>query len=116
MSITNLIRRGGLSTYATATSMTVATRNSVDIKSVAEVATVAVAVLPIEQNQSLIKFVQLCCDGASVTVDQVINSLLSEDDENDIVNGYVSKESLRLHINLWINAGKPYYSGKGFEK
>ena len=47
-----------------------------------------------------------------VEAQQVIDGLLSSDDERDIINGNVPVESLRLHIELWIKAGKPHYSDK----
>ncbi len=57
-------------------------------------------------------FVRLCCDGLPVETQQVIDNLLSSIDEQDIMDGKTPIESLRLHIDLWITAGKPHYSGK----
>jgi len=65
-----------------------------------------------KQSIDLYQFVQRCCSGFPVKVQQVIDHLLSVDDEQDIINGEVPAESLRLHIELWISAGKPHYSGK----
>lgn len=61
----------------------------------------------------LINFVEKCCVNLQVEPQQVIDGLLSIDDEQDIINGDIPVESLRLHIELWISAGKPHYSGKG---
>lgn len=60
----------------------------------------------------LISFVEKCCINLQVEPQQVIDGLLSIDDEQDIINGDTTVESLRLHIELWISAGKPHYSGK----
>ena len=60
----------------------------------------------------LISFVEKCCVNLQVEPQQVIDGLLSIDDEQDIINGDTPAESLRLHIELWISAGKPHYSGK----
>lgn len=61
---------------------------------------------------NLIEFVSRCCQGFSVTAQQVIDHLLSIEDEQDIINGDTPVDSLRLHIKLWIENGMPHYSGK----
>ena len=61
---------------------------------------------------SMIDFVKKCCGKLPVEAQQVINGLLSSNDEQDIVNGNVLAESLYLHIELWLQADQPYYSGK----
>lgn len=61
---------------------------------------------------NLIEYVDRCCQGLSVTAQQVIDNLLSTEDEQDIINGDTPENSLRLHIELWIKSGMPYYSGK----
>ena len=60
----------------------------------------------------LFDFVSSCCGGHKVDPQQVINRLLSVEDEQDIINGLVPPESLRLHIKVWCEMGKPHYSGK----
>ncbi|MCC5792828.1 MAG: hypothetical protein JJT82_09525 [Legionellaceae bacterium] len=60
----------------------------------------------------LYHFVQRCCVGFSVNGQQVIDHLLSVDDEQDIINGDTPADSLQLHIKLWIEGGMPHYSGK----
>ena len=60
----------------------------------------------------LINFVEKCCVNLQIEPQQVIDGLLSTDDEQDIINGDIPAESLRLHIELWMLAGKPHYSGK----
>lgn len=64
------------------------------------------------QQHDLQQFVLRCCEGGRVKAQLVIDHLLSVDDEQDIINGMVPAESLRLHIETWILAGKPHYSGK----
>lgn len=61
---------------------------------------------------NLVEFVSRCCQGFSVTAQQVIDNLLSTEDEQDIINGDTPEISLRLHIELWIKNGMPHYSGK----
>lgn len=56
--------------------------------------------------------VESACTGLSVSPIQVINDLLSIEDEQDIINNLIPAESLRLHIDVWVGMGKPYYSGK----
>ena len=63
-------------------------------------------------KENLTKFVQRCCIGLPVTSNQVIDNLLSVDDEIDIINGETPADSLRLHIQLWVENNMPYYSGK----
>lgn len=60
----------------------------------------------------LVDFVQDCVREFDIKPQQVIDNLLSIDDEQDIITGSISPQSLRLHIELWLKAGKPYYSGK----
>ena len=64
----------------------------------------------------IINFVEKCCVNLKIETQQVIDGLLSTDDEQDIINGYIPVESLRLHIELWISSGKPHYSGKAQSK
>lgn len=114
MTISSLIRKDGLIKHMTATSATVATPESIHVDSVAKVATVAVAMSVRDANfkENLTKFVHRCCVGLPVTTQQVIDNLLSIDDELDIINGAIPVDSLRLHIQLWIESDMPYYSGK----
>ena len=100
----------------TATSATVATQGVTNCVSVADVATVAVTTLPeTARLQKLTRFVEQCCIGLPVNAQQVVEHLLSVDDEQDIINDEIPEESLRLHIKLWVEAGKPHYSGKKLE-
>lgn len=98
----------------TATSATVATPALISVDSVAEVATVTVAMSIDDTNskENLTEFVRRCCMGLPVTPQQVIDNLLSTDDEIDIINGNTPAESSRLHVQLWIKNNMPYYSGK----
>ena len=65
-----------------------------------------------KQSINLYQFVQRCCANFTIQPQQVIDHLLSIEDEQDIINGDIPAESLQLHINLWIKAGQPHYSGK----
>ena len=69
-----------------------------------------------KQSVNLHQFVQRCCLGLPLTDQQVIDELLSPDDEQDIINGDVPLEVLRLHIEVWISSGMPFYSGKSLAK
>jgi len=117
MTLLSLISKESLAKHMTTTSATVATQEAINCMSVANVATVAVTTSPqaVTLPQNLIRFVEQCCVGLSVNAKQVIEHLLSVDDERDIINGVIPEESLRLHIKLWAEAGKPHYSGKKLE-
>lgn len=65
-----------------------------------------------KQPVNLYWFVEQCCSGFSVSAKQVIDHLLSLEDEQDIINGEISIETWKLNIEVWIKAGKPHYSGK----
>lgn len=67
-----------------------------------------------KQPVDLYQFVQRCCVGFPVTSQQVINHLLSVEDEEDIIHSGMTVEMLRLHIKLWFKSGMPHYSGKQF--
>jgi hypothetical protein len=65
-----------------------------------------------KKHIALFQFVQRCCVGLSINAQQVIDHLLSIEDEQDIINGDTPADSLRLHVKLWIENGMPHYSGK----
>lgn len=65
-----------------------------------------------DKKIDMVKLVQNSLKGLNISPQQIIDELLSIEDEQDIVNGNVSTQLLRLHIELWLKAGKPYYSGK----
>ncbi len=114
MSLSTLIRKGGLANHMTATLATSATEKTIGTESVAEVASVAVApiFIPLRSEQQLIKFVQHCCMTFTVSAQEVINLLLSMEDEQDIINGLIPIESLITAIRVWIANGSPLISGK----
>lgn len=114
MSLSTLIRKGGLADHMTATVATSATEQTIGAKNVAEVASVAVATTfaPLTSEQHLIEFVQHCCVGFTVSAQQVINLLLSIEDEQDIINGKMQIESLITAIRVWIANDSPHISGK----
>lgn len=66
----------------------------------------------ISKKIELAGFVLECLGGINLHPQQVIDGLLSVEDERDIINGSIPIQSLRLHIELWLKAGKPHYSGK----
>ena len=53
-----------------------------------------------------------CCPKLLIQPQVIIDHLLSVDDEQDLLNGKVGIESLRLHIELWCAKGMPHKSGK----
>ncbi|WP_131795488.1 hypothetical protein [Fluoribacter gormanii] len=114
MSLSTLIRKGGLVNHMTVTVATSATEKTSEAESVAKVASVAVATsfAPITSQQHLIEFVQHCCVGFSVSAQQVINLMLSIEDEQDIINGLTPIESLITAIGVWIANGSFHISGK----
>jgi hypothetical protein len=114
MSLSTLIRKGGLANHATATLATSATEKTIGAESVAKVASVTVATsfAPLTSEQHLIAFVKHCCVGFTVSAQQVINLLLSIEDEQDIINGLIPRESLITAIELWIANGSSHISGK----
>jgi hypothetical protein len=59
---------------------------------------------------SLDDFVARCCFGLNIDPLQVIDNLLSLEDRQDIINGDISHECLRAHIEAWITQGMPYYA------
>lgn len=65
-----------------------------------------------KQTIDLHQFVTRCCYGIAVTREQVIDNLLSVEDEIDVKNGNISASELRLHIELWLASGMPQYSHK----
>ncbi len=67
---------------------------------------------PQSRQRQIIEFVQSCCGDFKINPQQVINGLLSIEDEQDIINGDVPKDSLTLHIELWIKGGMRHISGK----
>ncbi|HAT1771504.1 TPA: hypothetical protein I8034_000850 [Legionella pneumophila] len=60
----------------------------------------------------LMSFVRDCCIGLGVEPYEVINRLISNEDEEDLLMGVIPKSVLILHIQLWLSNGKPTYSGK----
>ena len=67
----------------------------------------------IQENKSnLTRFITQCCNGITVDPQQVIDHLLSIEDELDIKNGNISAEVLRLSIQLWISGGMLHQSAK----
>ncbi|KTD02656.1 hypothetical protein [Legionella feeleii] len=63
-------------------------------------------------NNLVFRYTEQCCLGLDVEAQEVIDRLLSIEDEQDIISGQIPMESLRLHIEVWKKAGKPHYSGK----
>ena len=72
--------------------------------------------LILQRNQMIYSFIKNCCSDYEGNYQEIIDHLLSKEDEQDLINGDLPAESLRLHVQLWINAGKPHYSGKKLER
>lgn len=72
--------------------------------------------LMLQRNQMIYSFIKNCCPNYEGSYQEIIDYLLSKEDEQDIINGDISAEALRLHVQLWANAGKPQYSGKNLCK
>ncbi|RUQ84478.1 hypothetical protein [Legionella septentrionalis] len=69
--------------------------------------------LPKNSRDIILKsFVDDCCIGLSVETAEVINGLISNEDEEDILKGLIPNSCLRLHIQLWMVKGQPSYAGK----
>lgn len=68
--------------------------------------------LRLQRNRIILSFIKNCCPDYEGNHQEIIDDLLSKEDEQEIINGDIPTESLGLHVQLWINAGKPHYSGK----
>lgn len=68
--------------------------------------------LILQRNQIVYSFIQNCCPNYEGNYQEIIDYFLSKEDEQDIINGDIPTESLRLHVQLWLSSGKPHYSGK----
>jgi len=71
---------------------------------------VPLQVVPKPKEIDLPAFVGRCCYGSKVSPKQVIYDLLSSEDRQDIINGDISVECLRAHIEEWINQKMPHYA------
>lgn len=67
-----------------------------------------------EKEQKLERFIKAAIDAKKmpVTVQRVLDDLMSVEDEQDIVNNAISLESVTAHIDAWLAMGAPYQSGK----
>lgn len=63
-------------------------------------------------RRQVIELVQRSCQGFSVSASYVLKHLLSNEDINDIADGNIPMETLKLHIELWVAKGIPHYSGR----
>ncbi|WP_115701837.1 hypothetical protein [Legionella sainthelensi] len=68
----------------------------------------------IKYREKLLIYLQIesACNRLVVKPSQVINQLISVDDEQDLINGNVSEVALKLHIKLWVDKGMAHYSKK----
>lgn len=62
----------------------------------------------------LLQKIASACIGLPVTPKEVINNLLSEQDEINIVNDVINADCIRLCIEIWVANGRSVYSGKQF--
>ena len=56
-------------------------------------------------NLNLINFVTLCCKEFNVEAPQVIDNLLSNEDQQEIISGKISDKVLRKSIEIWVAGG-----------
>jgi hypothetical protein len=56
------------------------------------------------------EFIAKCCHGLAATPQQVLDNLLSVEDQQDIINGDIPNECLRAHIKAWLIQGMPHYA------
>lgn len=66
----------------------------------------------LKNRKQLFCIVESCCFDLNVDPQEVIDRLLSVDDEQDIINGQVATASLKLQIELWYAGGMPNKAGK----
>jgi hypothetical protein len=59
-------------------------------------------------------FVAKCSADLNVKPQDVIDGLLSPENEQEIINGLVSEIELRVYIETWIKDGMPRYSLKPY--
>ena len=64
------------------------------------------------KNIDSFDFVLRCCISFQINPQQVVDRLLSAEDEQDIINNKTPPEALRTGIDMWLAAGMPYQSGK----
>ena len=67
-----------------------------------------------DSSSIIIHFVQASCEGMRIDPQLIIEDLLSIEDEQDIVDGYVTVEQLNYLIELWVSSGMKRVSGKAF--
>lgn len=65
-----------------------------------------------KQVIDLHQFVTKCCIGFEANPQQVLDHMLSVEDEQDIIHGLIPVETLKLHIKIWCEIGMPHYSDK----
>lgn len=68
-----------------------------------------------QQNQNiLLWFVAKCSIGLNVKPQDVIDGMLSPENEQEIINGQVSEIELRAFTEMWINDGRCRHSRKPY--
>lgn len=68
-----------------------------------------------QQNKNiLLWFVAKCSTGLNVKPQDVIDGMLSPENEQEIINGQVSEIELRAFIEMWINDGRRRDSRKPY--
>lgn len=60
----------------------------------------------------LMEFVKKASGDLPISSTEVIDELLSVEDEQDILDGTFSEAFIHAHIKAWLNDGMPYYSEK----
>jgi len=64
------------------------------------------------ERNKIWEHVKLACEGIPITPSEAVTRFLSVDDEVDIVNDDLTVEALGLALSLWVDEGRPFYSGK----
>jgi len=64
----------------------------------------------IVEYKKLLSILCKCCNKLSIPLDKVLNDFLSENDKQDIINGYISEQLLTRYIEIWINDEKENYN------
>lgn len=66
-----------------------------------------------QEIQTILRwFIAKCSIDLNVNPQNVIDRLLSYEDEHEIINGLISECAMRAFIETWIKDGMPHYSSK----
>lgn len=81
-----------------------------NLNNLAEIAKLALAD---ETNQNiLLVMIATASEGLGLKPQSILNSLISIEDEKDLLDGTIPLTCLRAHIANWLFSGMPHISGK----